>query len=128
MPGERTLILFAYERGQQADVDTWIEGMGLRGGLIHWLELPTVPDGGPLFQVWLDNAMRTGIQGEAKRARVMTLYTDPPALRRTLGFEGRAIHAAVLTREGVVLTVETGPYTDQGAARLRAALQAPDQP
>lgn len=124
LPGQRTLALIAYERGQQGAVDSWVEGLDLRQSDIPWVELPVIEDRGALFRSFIDNGMRSGIVQPEARARVVTLYTDPEAFRRRLGLEGaQTIHAVVLSREGRVLARAAGPYSEEKARVLLRALQ-----
>jgi hypothetical protein len=123
LPAERTLLLVAYQREQQYDVDDWIAALDLRAGAIPWLELPVIRDRGWLFRTYVDWGMRTGITAEAARARVVTLYTDPEAFRSGLGLgDASTIHALVVDRTGRVLARADGRFDAARWAPLAAAL------
>ncbi|MBI1237902.1 MAG: hypothetical protein GC199_01030 [Alphaproteobacteria bacterium] len=123
IPGERTLVFIAFEQEQQFDVDSWIEGLNLRESELPWLEFPVVTNYGFLFRVFLDNAMRGGIETEEARSHVVTLYTSQEGFRDAAGLpHGDRIYAAVIDRDGAILALQDGPYTDEKAAPLLAVL------
>ena len=126
LPAEKTLVLMAFEREQQNDVNTWIEALGLANDKLPWLEVPVVGPGGGIWRAIVNGGMRTGIRDEAARERVVTLFTDRLALLRTMGLpgEGKVILALVMNRNGEVLAQAQGRHSAEKAQLLMAALQA----
>jgi hypothetical protein len=127
LPGERTLVLMAFLREQQPDVNTWIEGMKLVDSKLPWVEVPVVGAGGRLWQGLVNAGMRTGIREESMRERVITLFTDRLALLRALDLpgEGKVVLALVMNRSGEVLAQVQGRHSDDKANLLLAAMQSP---
>lgn len=124
LPGERTLLLVAYWREQQQNIDTWVDGMELKTAPVPWFELPVVGPMNAARQAMLDTGMRMGIRGEDARARVVTLYTDRDALNEAMGLPGtREVHAVVVDKSGRVIAVESGDFTPEKAATITAALK-----
>ena len=126
LPAEKTLVLMAFQREQQAEVDTWIKGMDLANGKLPWLEVPVVGSGGTWWRGMVNSGMRMGIRDEAVRERIVTLFTDRAALLRTMGLpgEGKVVLALVMNRNGVVLAQAQGRHSAEKAQLLIAALQA----
>ena len=125
LPSEKSLVLLAFKRHQQSAVDTWIEGMDLRGGELdgRWVELPTIARGWRILKSWTDSGMRSGITAFEDRARTITIYRDQDAFVERFGQEGiDTVYALVVDRRGHVYQVEKGEYAPEAAERLIAAL------
>jgi len=123
--GAPALLLCAYRRGAQADVDAWA-GFAARElpGLTAY-ELPIIPGRvwRPL-QGWIDGGMRGGVPPR-QWARVVTLYADGDKARAFIG-DGGGLRAQVvlLDAAGVIVFHDAGGYRDAAAGRLAAALRA----
>lgn len=82
--GDRNLVLIAFRREQQFDIDTWV---AVAKRLVHkhkgfrYYELPTISRSVPLARCWLDVAMRAGIPDQAAREATITLYLDKALFR-----------------------------------------------
>lgn len=77
--GERNLLLVAYEREQQADIDTWLavlDTLAPRLPDFAYYELPTIGGGYKWMRAMIDGGMRQGIPDRAQRDRTITLYLD----------------------------------------------------
>ena len=123
LPGERTIVLVAFERKQQSNVDTWTKGLRLAGNSLPWLELPVIDDPGALARWFIVIGMRRGIKEHALWHHVVTLYTDKEALKAALGIVSeKEVYAMVLDREGLVLSQVAGDCTEAGAAQILEAL------
>jgi hypothetical protein len=127
LPGEKTLVLMAFLREQQPDVNTWIEGMKLLDSKLPWVEVPVVGAGGRLWQGLVNAGMRSGIREETMRERVITLFTDRLTLLRTMNLpgEGKVVLALVMNRSGDVLAQVQGQHSEDKAKLLLAAMQTP---
>jgi hypothetical protein len=125
LPAEKTLVLMAFEREQQDEVDTWIKGMDLASGKLPWLEVPVVGTGGSLRRSMVNGGMRMGIKDESVRERTVTLFVDRVGLLRSMGLpgEGKIILVLVMNRKGEVLTYAQGRHSADKAQLLLAALQ-----
>jgi hypothetical protein len=126
LPAEKTLVLMAFQREQQEEVDTWIKGMDLTNAKLPWLEVPVVGAAGSFRRGVVNGGMRMGIRDEAVRERIVTLFTDRVALLRTMGLpgEGKVVLALVMNRSGEVLAQAQGRHSSEKAQLLLAALQA----
>lgn len=124
LPGERTLLLIAFKREQQLDLNVWIAELGLKeSGAPAWLELPVIANYGALWRDFVDNGMRSGITTTEDRARVVTIYGDVDAFRGQLGLGSEdLVYLLVVDRAGAVLAREYGAYSAEKAARLLAAM------
>ncbi len=126
--GERNLVLIAFQREQQFDVDTWttpIKGLLERYPELRFYELPTIKRGNPLFRFWLDTAMRAGIPDQTAREQTITLYLDKEAFRSALNLPSEeTIYALLVDRQGRVLWRAEGPFTEEKGRDLEQFLRA----
>jgi hypothetical protein len=124
--GARNLVVLAFQREQQALVDSWspaIANLLARYADLRFYELPTISRGNPLFRAWLDGAMRGGIPDRQARDHTITLYLDKAAFRQALGLPHEdTIYILVLDRGGHVLGRGEGGYTAQTAEELEQVL------
>jgi hypothetical protein len=124
--GERNLILIAFKRSQQADVDTWTPfarplEQQYPGFRIY--ELPTLASGFSIMRGIIDGGMRGGIPDSAVRAATVTLYIDKKPFRQALGITTEErIHAFLVDREGRVLWRAEGTFTQAAGDELVRAL------
>src|ERR1700687_4217619 len=111
--GERNLVILAFQREQQALVDSWspaIANLLARHADLCFYELPTISRGNPLFRAWLDGAMRGGIPDLQARDHTITLYLDKAAFRKALDLP----HEETI----YILVLATGPDLNAKWARL----------
>jgi hypothetical protein len=124
--GERNLVILAFQREQQALVDSWspvIAHLLARYTDLRLYELPTISRGNPLFRASLDRAMRGGIPDRQARDHTITLYLDKAAFRQALDLPHEdTIYALLLDRTGRVLWRGQGERTAQLARELEQAL------
>ena len=123
LPGEKTLVLMAYDRKQQADLDTWIVGLRLREGTRPWVEVPVIGRSNAFVRGMIDAGMRRGIPDVADRDRTITLAVDAVSLRAALALEGDVdqVDLMVIDRSGLVRVRARGPYAlDKSKALLDA--------
>ncbi len=124
--GERNLVFVAFERGQQAEVDTWLplarrltsEISGMR-----YYELPTIRKLPGFVRGWIDGGMRDGIPDPAARAATITLYLDKEPFRRALDIRTeKSITILVVDRTGGVHWQTVGVWTPEKESALRRLL------
>ncbi len=124
LPGARTIVLVAWQREQQTNLDGWSAGLQLSNGKLPWVELPVINDPGAIARWFINTGMRRGIKDHEVWQHVVTLYTSKAAFNAALGITSeKQVQALVVDRDGNVLAREIGDYTPEGAARLKAALQ-----
>ncbi len=123
--GRLNLVAVAFEREQQADVDTWIgasERLGDEADL-RFYEVPTIYEAGAAFRLWVNNGMRAGIPAPEARARTITVYLDREAFLKTLAIpDVTSIHVFLLDDAGRVLWRTAGAATPDKLDELRKKL------
>ena len=126
--GERNLVILAFQREQQAVVDTWtaaIRELLARYPDLRFYELPTISRGNPLFRAWLDGAMRGGIPDRQSREQTITLYLDKLAFRQALDLRHEdTIYVLLVDRGGHIFWRAEGEYSAQLVAELERALDS----
>jgi hypothetical protein len=126
LEGERNLVLIAFQREQQFEIDTWIpsaQRQMQQHPHFRYYELPTISRRIPFARQWLDEAMRAGIPDRGAREATITLYVDKTVFRRALQLPREdTIYALVVDRTGRVLWRAEGPCTDAKAQSLEQAL------
>ena len=125
--GDLNVVLVAFKRHQQDDVDTWTprlhELAASRPGLRVY-ELPTLASSYRIMRPIIDGGMRGGIPDSAVRAATITLYIDKRPYKAALGIRNEdSIHVFLVARGGRILWRAAGPLTDDAAAQLEAALR-----
>lgn len=120
------IILVAFTREQQDDVDTWLpiaRAIEQRNPRICVYELPVIHRMNRLSRFLLDSAMRRGIPDPHARHRTITLYVDKPAFRSSLGIATEdKIEVMLVDREGRVLWRRSGPCDLDGRGALESAI------
>ena len=122
--GAPALLLIAYRRGTQADVDRWAAFVRREAPGLKVFELPVIPAliWRPM-QRWIDGGMRGGVP-RPQWSSVVTLYDEGAAVRDFVGDRGGHVtHATLLDADGVVLALEAGGFRDEAGRRLLAALE-----
>ncbi len=124
--GEHNLVVVAFRREQQDDVDTWLpflkETAAHESGLRVY-ELPTMGRRYRIIQGWIDGGMAKGIPGRATREATITLYIDKGPFKRSLGIASEdRIVTLLVSRDGRVLWREAGRFTPGAGAGLVATL------
>lgn len=125
--GIRNLLLVAFQREQQAQVDTWLREMRrfeeVDPGFSYY-ELPTIQKPNRLLRWIIDTGMRRGIPDPKARARTITLYIDKAPFLRALGITDEThIHCFLVDRTGRVLWRTEGVFNESKGLDLRNALQ-----
>lgn len=121
------LVLVAFERDQQKDVDTWAPAAtklvkdqpGFR-----FYELPVLPRRDILYRWWLNTAMRSGVSDDAARARTIPLYIGKEDFRKSLQIPSeKTITALLLDKKGDVIWRSEGVWNEEKQKELLAALE-----
>jgi hypothetical protein len=125
--GERNVLFIAFQRQQQAEVDTWVpfvKPLVVRTPGTEYYEIPTIYRMIAPMRWMLNRGMRSGIDDLGARERTITLYLDKGPFKRALGIsDEKSIQVLVVDREGHVLWRATGPFTEEKGASLEAALK-----
>ena len=125
--GQFNILLVAFLRQQQADVDTWLDAardIAADHPNVEYYELPTLSSAWGLMRGWIDGGMRSGIPATAARERTVTIYTDTEAFRSIGGIDGRdRIWVGIVDRDGRIHWSARGPATDETKSQLRDAVR-----
>lgn len=126
--GSLNVVLIAFTREQQGDVDTWApflkSALGSRPDLRSY-ELPVLARRYRLMRPFIDGGMRRGIPEAAVRAATITLYIDKSAFRDALRLPTESrIHVLLVDREGRVHWRSDGVFTERAGAELVRRIDA----
>jgi hypothetical protein len=125
--GSRNLLLVAFQREQQAQVDTWLREMKRFEEVdpsFRYYELPTIQSPNRLLRWIIDTGMRRGIPDPKARARTITLYIDKAPFLKALGIaDEKRIYCFLVDRTGRVLWRTDGVFEEPKGLSLRDALQ-----
>ncbi|MGD1956998.1 MAG: hypothetical protein ACFBZ9_17575 [Sphingomonadales bacterium] len=123
-PGDPTLVLVAFERKQQEDIDRWVTALSLKDDVsIPWIEMPTVARRYRLMKPLLDGWMRDGIPAIADQQRVFPVYTRRKSFLSALGVTKSDTVLAVVARpNGQICAIVEGLPTPDAIERIRGAM------
>lgn len=125
--GERNLVLVAFKRGQQADVDSWmpfLRPLAAAHAGLRVYELPTLASGFSIVRPMIDGGMRGGIPDSTVRAATITLYIDKQPFRTALKITSEdRIHVFLVDRAGQVYWRAEGPFTQTAGEELARLLE-----
>lgn len=125
--GEPALVLVAFKRRQQSNINTWLGMIPDIESAINGVRVIETPTISGLKWGWMsgfiDGGMRSGIADLDARARTITLYTDVGAFKDALGLKSSdQIYAVLLDADGEVVRIEEGDYEPLKLDRLREAI------
>ncbi len=119
--GDLNLVFIAFQRGQQALVDTWVpfaKDIAARHARLRYYELPTIYEANSVVRWFINNGMRRGIDDVSAREATITLYLDKEQFRGALRLPHEdTIYILLVDTEGRVVWRADGAYKgDHGAA------------
>jgi len=118
---EPTVVILAFQRWQQAEVDTWIEELRGAGCPYPILEVPTIGSRYRLARSFIDGGMRAGIPDVEVRERTLTAYTDVGRVLKSLGFPSTDhVVVTLVDPPGSVRALVQGTYGITSAAPFLA--------
>src|SRR5689334_18500686 len=124
--GELNVVLVAFKREQQHDVDTWmpfLKRIAEANPRLRVYELPTLGRRYRLMRSFIDGGMRSGIPDRAVRAATITLYIDKSPFRRALGLPDEdRIYVLLVDREGRVHWRTDGAFDPTAAVELESTV------
>ncbi len=120
--GELNLTLIAFQREQQALIDTWLplaQRLAAAHDRFRYYELPTISRAYSLMSFVIDGGMRAGIPDPVARATTITLYIDKKPFRQALDLPHEdTVYALLLDQTGKVVWRAAGACTGQLSADL----------
>ncbi|HZU01774.1 MAG TPA: hypothetical protein VFA10_19040 [Ktedonobacteraceae bacterium] len=128
LEGAYNVLFIAFQRDQQADIDSWIPAvkrlMEAYPGLAYY-ELPTIYRGNSLFRWWVNTGMRMGIPDKKAREVTITLYLEKQAFRQALNIPNEErIYVLLVNRKGEVLWRTEGPFEEEKGQDLQRMLES----
>jgi hypothetical protein len=119
--GDLNLVFVAFQRGQQALVDTWLpfaKDIAARHERLRYYEIPTIHEVNSAVRWFINNGMRRGIPDVTAREATITLYLDKDRFREALRIPHEdTIYVFLVDAEGRVAWRTDGVYTgDRGMA------------
>ena len=126
LAGDPSVVIVAFERRQQAAVDTWLPWLSelrKRAPRLEVYEVPTISRRWRPARRLIDGGMRAGIPDPAVRRRTLTTYTDVGAVLEALELEGTdTIAVVVVDPGGTILWQGLGGYDPALVAELERAV------
>lgn len=132
LQGEWNLVLVAFQRWQQTQVDTWLpfaRQVEETYPAVRYYELPTIQRLNALARTFINEGMAAGIPDPLARERTITLYVDKVAFREALDLPDEDdIYVLLLDRQGRVLWRAEGAFTSEKGESLAEALRGGQTP
>ncbi|MBL6633967.1 MAG: hypothetical protein ISP32_06190 [Thermoleophilia bacterium] len=120
LPADPCVVVLAFRRRQQRDVDAWVAELGPDAAVG---EVPVLGRKWRRAAGWIEGGMATGTPQPA-RSRVWCAYADVSGVLAAMGQRGtRDVAVAVTTRTGAVRLVARGAPGPAAAGAVRAALR-----
>ncbi|OOG53438.1 hypothetical protein [Polaromonas sp. C04] len=127
LPAGRTLALVAFRHNQNAELESWINGLQLRkDSSIAWVRMPVINDtGDPAHRSAVETRLLSRYPSESERASLLPVFTDRDAFVRATGITGtdQAV-VLVLDRNGEVLARAQGKFDPDKAQALLETLRS----
>jgi hypothetical protein len=119
LPGPWDLLVLAFRRGQQADVDRWGDLVRTAGidHLDFW-EVPVIGRAWGPARGWIDGGMARAIPDREVRIHTLTTYTDVRGVLSALGVHGTGQVVAVLVVDGTARWRSVGTASQAAIAEL----------
>lgn len=112
-----SLVIVAFLREQQADVDTWIpplETLENKRQDFHFYEFPTIKNMNFLAEWFIYQGMRSGIPQESARKRTVTLHIDKGPFKEQLDIsQENNIYLFLVNQKGHILWRNSGTWTEE---------------
>lgn len=125
--GELNVVLVAFRREQQDDVDTWLPSLtalATERTAVRVYEVPTLSRSYSMVRRFIDGGMARGIPQKATREATITLYINKGPFKRALGITSEdAIRVLLVAKGGRVLWHADGQYTAEAAVDLASAIE-----
>lgn len=116
------LVIVAFKREQQAEVDTWIkaaEPILKENPNLSFYEIPLIYELSAFKRMWVNNGMRFGIPDELARKRTITVYTNRTEFFEITQMKEEKIYALLLDSNGKILWRKDGVADDEKLLSLK---------
>ena len=126
LEGKKKLLLVAFKRKQQEDVNTWLTAtrpLLEANSSFSVYELPTIKKMNFLIRLNINNGMRYGIDSKTQRLRTVTLYLDKERFKALLGINTEdQIYAFLLDENNEIIYRRSGLADSQKIKELEELL------
>jgi hypothetical protein len=119
------LVIVAFKREQQSEVDTWIkaaEPILKENSNLSFYEIPLIYELSAFKRMWVNNGMRFGIPDEIARARTITVYTNREEFFKITAMKEDSIYALLINDSGKILWRVDSTADEKKIAELRKIL------
>lgn len=122
---EFNLVVVAFKREQQAQVDTWINAITpilKEKPNLSFFEIPLIYELSTFKRFWVNNGMRFGIPDAAARKRTITVYTNRDEFFKISKMKEDEIYALLINKDGKILWSVEGVADDKKIKDLMKAM------
>ncbi|MCH2226946.1 MAG: hypothetical protein MK033_04155 [Candidatus Caenarcaniphilales bacterium] len=125
---ELSILVLAYKRDQQKDVDAWLSGIKEKEidicPVIRSYEVPVLKQFNTFIRFNIDNGMRYGIDDKSKREHVLSVYVDKESFNQALEIASEeTVHTLLVRQSGEILWKESGTVDDEKLNELKDFLK-----
>lgn len=116
------LVIIAFKRKQQAEVDTWIKAIEpilKENPNLSFYEIPLIYELSAFKRMWVNNGMRFGIPDEVARKRTITVYTNREEFFKITQMQEDKIYALLVDNKGKILWRREGIANDEKVGSLQ---------
>ncbi len=124
--GKLNLVIVAFKREQQVEVDSWIKTfaeISAKNPQINFYEVPLIYELSAPSRWWINNGMRQGVKSEAARSRTITVYTDRAKFFNITKMKAEKIYALLIDKSGKILWQSEGSSTPENTKSLQNFLK-----
>ncbi len=119
------LVIVAFKRQQQAEVDTWIkaaEPMLKENPNLSFYEIPLIYEISAFKRMFVNNGMRFGIPDKIARKRTITVYTNREEFFKITKMKEDKIYALLVNSDGKILWTKEGEVDDSKVKNLKQTI------
>lgn len=124
--GKKKLILIAFERKQQQDINTWLSAsldLVEAHPELSVYELPVIKEMNVFIRFNINNGMRYGIDSKSQREHTLTVYIDKDQFNSSLDIEtNKEIICFLLDENNRIIYREAGLADTQKIQKLEKLL------
>ncbi len=123
---EFNLVIVAFKREQQVEVDSWIKAATpilQEKPNLSFFEIPLIYELSAFKRFWVNNGMRFGIEDDVARKRTITVYTNRDEFFKISKMKEDSIYALLIDKNGKILWRVEGVADDNKIKGLRKVLK-----
>ncbi len=121
------LVIVAFKRQQQEQVDTWIktiEPILKENSNLNFYEIPLIYELSAFKRMWVNNGMRLGIAQDEARKRTITVYTNRDEFFKIMQMQENEIYALLIDNSGKILWKKAGIADSQKLESLKKIISS----